>query len=57
MLNNLKLGGGMVDGKRVRSTGILEKLFYTAALKSDKLMKLKLTKMDLRNDALIANIG
>ena len=57
MFNGLTLRGGIVDGKQIRPTDILENLFYCAALKSDKLMKLKLTKMDLRNDALIANIG
>ena len=57
VLNNLSITGGKLDGKTVVDTTILDILFHEAFNITDKLMKLKLTKMNLRNDALIQDIG
>ena len=55
-LNNLHFGGGLYDGKLLACSQILEELLRLAVQNCFKLMKLKLTKMNLRGTTLMENL-
>ena len=55
VLNNVQLGGYM-DRERIAFSNILEKLLRITAMNGNRLMKLKLTKMNLRYDGLIQSL-
>jgi len=52
-LNNLHLEGGSVNGRKYNSSDVLEEILYTLAMEGSKLMKLKLTKMNLRSEGTV----
>ena len=53
-LNNIHLGGGYLDGELVICSNLIEQLLRVTSLNGAKLMKLKLTKINLRQESLIA---
>jgi len=56
-LNNVHLEGGYLDGKLHTSSDVIEEIVKTIALEGTKLMKLKLTKMNLRHGGIITQIS
>jgi len=57
VLNNLELVRGEIAGKEYSPRGLIESLLYTMSSGSDKLMKLKISKIDLRSDELVYNLS
>jgi hypothetical protein len=55
-LNNCHLEGGYLNDEYYLNSDILVEILYTIAMEGTKLMKLKLTNMNLRDDRIIYNI-
>jgi len=55
-LNNIKLGGGFFEGKLYGVSDVLEEMFRTIAMEGSKLMKLKITKMNLRDEGVVQQL-
>ena len=52
-LNNIRLDGGYLNGKHYSSSDVLEEIVRSIAMSATKLMKLKLTKMNLKSEGII----
>ena len=52
-LNNVRMDGGYLDGEHYINSDVVESLLLKCATPANKLMKLKLTKMNLRHDGII----
>ena len=55
-LNNVHLNGGYLDGVLYGCSDVVEEILRTTAADGNKLMKLKLTKMNLRHEGIIHQI-
>lgn len=54
--NNIKIEGGYLDGRRYNSWELIEEILRTVAMEGTKLIRLKLTKMNLRSEGIIQQI-
>ena len=53
-LNNVRINGGYIGSRLYNSPDVLEELLSTMAKFATKLMKLKITKINLRNEEVIS---
>lgn len=57
VLNNLELVRGEIAGKEYSPRGLIESLLETLSAGSDKLMKLKISKIDLRSGEVVHHLS
>lgn len=55
-LNNIKFNGGMFDGKMLNSSDVVKEILRTVTQEGTKIIKLKLTKMNLRPEGIVDEI-
>ena len=55
-LNNLSLGGGIFEGKKIAGELIIEQLLQMTKDLARKLMKIKLSKLSLKRETVIQNL-
>ena len=55
-LNNVKLTAGFYDGKLYGTSDVIEEILRNLAFEGTRLIRLKLTKMNLRPEGIIHQI-